>query len=190
MDGISDISCHRVVVVAQGHVGLPVAIRAVEVGFDAVGFSIDKARVDCLRKACTCIDDITESDLSGALAVVCVPTPLRDSAPDLGHVEGTAGSIAPRLRPGCCAVLESTTHPGATEETFAPILEAGSGLRGCAILRWSQPRAHRSRKQGLAIPQHSKDHHGMGQSSPQAPRGFHHVNAVAFENRRAWLAVQ
>jgi UDP-N-acetyl-D-mannosaminuronic acid dehydrogenase/UDP-N-acetyl-D-glucosamine dehydrogenase len=61
--------------------------------------------------------------------VVCVPTPLRDGAPDLRYIEGAAHTLAPHVRRGACVVLESTTYPGTTEEVFAPILEAGSGLR-------------------------------------------------------------
>jgi UDP-N-acetyl-D-glucosamine dehydrogenase len=148
MYDISGISNRRVVVVGQGYVGLPVAVRAVEVGFDVVGFDIDKARIDCLRKAQTYIDDITNRDLATALstgrylptddptalagfdiAVVCVPTPLRDGVPDLSYVEDAADVIAAYLRSGCCVVLESTSYPGTTEEIFTPILEAGSGLR-------------------------------------------------------------
>ncbi|MEO7196213.1 MAG: nucleotide sugar dehydrogenase [Pseudonocardiaceae bacterium] len=148
MDDISDIPPRRVAVVGQGYVGLPVAIRAVEVGFDVVGFDIDKTRVDCLRKAKTFIDDITDGDLTVAMstgrylptddpaalagfdvAVVCVPTPLRDGVPDLRCVENAAGIIAPHITPGCCVILESTSYPGTTEEIFLPILEAGSGLR-------------------------------------------------------------
>ncbi|MGH3771202.1 MAG: nucleotide sugar dehydrogenase [Pseudonocardiaceae bacterium] len=148
MRDISDISPRRVAVVGQGYVGLPVAIRAVEVGFDVVGFDVDKTRIDCLRKAETFIDDITDGDLAIAMstgrylptddpaalagfgvAVVCVPTPLRDGAPDLSYVENAAGIIAPHITPGCCVILESTSYPGTTEEIFLPILEAGSGLR-------------------------------------------------------------
>ncbi len=144
---VSDISLDRVVVVGQGYVGLPVAIRAVEVGFDVVGFDIDKTRIDCLRKAKTFVDDITDGDLATAMstgrylatddpaalagfdvAVVCVPTPWRDGAPDLSYVEDAAAIIAPHITPGCCVVLESTSYPGTTEEIFIPILEAGSGL--------------------------------------------------------------
>jgi UDP-N-acetyl-D-glucosamine dehydrogenase len=138
-------------VVGQGYVGLPVAIRAVEVGFDVVGFDIDKIRIDCLHKAETFIDDITDGDITIALstgrylptddpaalagfdvAVVCVPTPLRDGAPDLSYVEDAAGAIAPHITPGCCVILESTSYPGTTEEIFIPILEAGSRLRAGA----------------------------------------------------------
>ncbi|MGH3873434.1 MAG: nucleotide sugar dehydrogenase [Pseudonocardiaceae bacterium] len=143
----ADTASRRVVVVGQGYVGLPVAIRAVEVGHDVVGFDIDKNRVDLLRKAKTFVDDITDSDLVTAagtgryvatddpavlagfdFAIVCVPTPWRDGAPDLSYVENAAAVIAPHITPGCCVILESTSYPGTTEEVFIPILEAGSGL--------------------------------------------------------------
>ncbi len=148
LHGISGTSSRRVVVVGQGYVGLPVAIRAVEAGFDVVGFDIDKTRIDRLSKAETFIDDITDSDLVTAVstgrylptddpadlagfdvAVVCVPTPWRDDAPDLSYVESAATTLAPRITAGCCVILESTSYPGTTEEIFLPILEAGSGLR-------------------------------------------------------------
>ena len=137
----------RVVVVGQGYVGLPLAVRAVEVGHTVVGFELDKDRVDRLRRGQSFIDDISDDDLAAVLAtgrylpsddpadlagfataVVCVPTPLRDGAPDLRFVEDAARVLAPHLRAGACVVLESTTYPGTTEEVFVPILEAGSGL--------------------------------------------------------------
>jgi len=138
----------RVVVLGQGYVGLPLAVRAVEVGHTVVGFDLDKDRVDRLRRADSFIDDITDDDLRAALdtgrylptddatdlagfttAVVCVPTPLRDGAPNLSFIEDAARLLAPHLRRGACVVLESTTYPGTTEEVFGPILDAGSGLR-------------------------------------------------------------
>ena len=127
MYDISGGEPQRVVVIGQGYVGLPVAIRAVEVGFEVVGFDIDKTRIDCLRKSETFIDDITDRDLAIAMstgrylptddsaalagfdvAVVCVPTPLRDGAPDLSYVEDAAVLITPHITPGCCVILEST----------------------------------------------------------------------------------
>ena len=141
----------RVVVVGQGYVGLPLAVRAVEVGHTVVGFELDKDRVDRLRRGQSFIDDITDADLAAILAtgrylpsddaadlagfttaVVCVPTPLRDGAPDLSYVEDAARLLAPHVRRGACVVLESTTYPGTTEEVFLPILEEGSGLRAGA----------------------------------------------------------
>lgn len=138
----------RLVVVGQGYVGLPLAIRAVDVGFDVVGFDIDKARVDDLRAARTFIEDVTNEEIAAALrsgryapslceadlkgfdvAVVTVPTPLLDGAPDLGYVESAAVTLAPHVRRGCCVILESTTYPGTTEELFVPLLESAGPLR-------------------------------------------------------------
>ena len=145
---MSSIEHGRVVVIGQGYVGLPLAVRAAEVGFHVVGFDVDPARVDRLRRASTFIEDITDDDLSAALgsgrylptddpatlagfetAVVCVPTPLHDGIPDLHYIEGAAEVIAPHVSPGCCVILESTTYPGTTDDIFIPILESGSGLR-------------------------------------------------------------
>jgi UDP-N-acetyl-D-mannosaminuronic acid dehydrogenase/UDP-N-acetyl-D-glucosamine dehydrogenase len=138
----------RLVVLGQGYVGLPLAMRAVQAGYDVVGFEVDKARVDLLRRAESFIDDVSDTDLSEALAtgrytpsadtgdladfqtaVVCVPTPLRDGLPDLSFIVDAARMLSPHLTRGGCVVLESTTYPSTTEEVFAPILEAGSGLR-------------------------------------------------------------
>jgi UDP-N-acetyl-D-glucosamine dehydrogenase len=138
----------RIVVIGQGYVGLPLAVRAVEVGMDVVGFDTDKRRVDLLQRAETFIDDVTDAQLATMLAsgryrpttdaaaladfdvaVVSVPTPLRDGAPDLGYVKAAAVELGPYVRPGCCVVLESTTYPGTTEDIFIPLLEAGSALR-------------------------------------------------------------
>ena len=42
----------RLVVVGQGYVGLPVAVRACEAGFDVVGFDVDDHRIKRLEAAC------------------------------------------------------------------------------------------------------------------------------------------
>ncbi|MEJ8278279.1 nucleotide sugar dehydrogenase [Pseudonocardia spirodelae] len=138
----------RVAVLGQGYVGLPVATRAVEAGYDVVGFDVDKARVDRLVRARSYVDDVTDDDLRRVLdtarfhptgdeadlagfdvAVVSVPTPLRDGAPDLGHVRDAALLLARHVRPGCTVVLESTTYPGTTEDEFVPLLESAGRWR-------------------------------------------------------------
>jgi UDP-N-acetyl-D-mannosaminuronic acid dehydrogenase/UDP-N-acetyl-D-glucosamine dehydrogenase len=137
----------RVAVIGLGYVGLPVAMRAVAVGHDVVGFDVDKDRIDRLRLAHSFVDDVTDEDLQVALAterfhptddptaltgfdvaVISVPTPLRDSAPDLHFIEDAARVLAPFVTLRCCVILESTTYPGTTEEVLVPLLEAGSGL--------------------------------------------------------------
>src|SRR6201999_1726858 len=62
------------------------------------------------------------------VAIITVPTPLRDRAPDLSYIEASAATLARYLRPGATVVLESTTYPGTTEELVGPILSEGSGL--------------------------------------------------------------
>ena len=128
---------------ARAYVGLPLAMRAIEVGHRVIGFDLDKSRVDrsavprassmtsptpiseaALASGYCATDDPAE--LAGfGTAVVCVPTPLRDGAPDLGFIEEAARFLAPHVTRGCCVILESTTYPGTTEEVFEPILEAG-----------------------------------------------------------------
>ena len=136
----------RVTVVGQGYVGLPVAMRAVELGFPTTGLEVDPTRLSALQRGESYVGDVSDDELRSALAagyvatdqvgdlagfdvaVVTVPTPLRDGAPDLSYVESAARSLARVLRAGALVVLESTTYPGTTEEFFGPLLEA-SGLR-------------------------------------------------------------
>jgi nucleotide sugar dehydrogenase len=135
----------RVAVLGQGHVGLPVAMRSSAVGFDVVGFDTDAERVTALRGGTSYVTDVDDDELAVALqhgyrptddpsdleafdvAVITVPTPLREGMPDLSHVEQAAGLVADALRPGALVVLESTTYPGTTNELVRPILER-SGL--------------------------------------------------------------
>jgi UDP-N-acetyl-D-glucosamine dehydrogenase len=137
----------KVVIVGQGYVGLPLAMRAVEVGFDVVGLDVDGERVKRLAGGESYVEDVTDEQLVNALrtgrfqpstearacagfdiAVITVPTPLRDGNPDLSFIEASVRTLARYVRPGACVVLESTTYPGTTEELVAPILEEGSGL--------------------------------------------------------------
>ncbi|MFE3580346.1 nucleotide sugar dehydrogenase [Streptomyces vinaceus] len=137
----------RVVVVGQGYVGLPLAIRAAEVGHQVIGYDVDARRVKSLAAGESYVEDVSSERLTRALergsyqatelardcggfdvAVVTVPTPLQDGAPDLRYIEESAHTLARFLRPGATVILESTTYPGTTEELFGPILEDGSGL--------------------------------------------------------------
>lgn len=137
----------KVLVVGQGYVGLPLAMRAVEVGYDVVGVDLDVDRAAALAVGNSYVEDVTSEQLKKALdsnryrpssdyqhsaefdfAVITVPTPLREGLPDLSYIESAARSIAPITKPGAVVILESTTYPGTTEEVLIPILEQGSGL--------------------------------------------------------------
>ena len=137
----------RVVVVGQGYVGLPLAMRAVEVGYDVVGLDLDADRVKRLSTGESYVEDVPSEQLAAALAsgryrasaesrhcagfdvaVITVPTPLREGVPDLSYIDDSARTLGRFVRPGSTVVLESTTYPGTTEELVATILEEMSGL--------------------------------------------------------------
>ncbi|MGC5019690.1 nucleotide sugar dehydrogenase [Micromonospora sp. DT47] len=141
------MSLGKLVVVGQGYVGLPLGMRGVEAGFDVTGVDLDESRVKRLAAGDSFIEDIPASRLGRALGsgryhpttdyadaagfdvcVITVPTPLRDGAPDLSHIEQAGVALAPYVRPGCTVILESTTYPGTTEELLRRLLETGSGL--------------------------------------------------------------
>ena len=50
----------KVVVVGQGYVGLPVAMRAVEVGYRVVGLDTDGVRVAGLQAGSSYVDDVCD----------------------------------------------------------------------------------------------------------------------------------
>jgi UDP-N-acetyl-D-glucosamine dehydrogenase len=137
----------RLVVVGQGYAGLPVAMRAVEAGFDVVGFDVDVVRIKRLASGESHVEDVTSDEVAHALAtgryeptddpgrtrgfdvaVIDVPTPLTEGAPNLSHVVDAATMLSASLVPGATVILESTTYPGTTEGLVAGILEEGSGL--------------------------------------------------------------
>jgi UDP-N-acetyl-D-glucosamine dehydrogenase len=128
-------------------VGLPLAMRAAEAGYRVIGYDVDADRVKLLTAGESYIEDVPAGQLAGALesgafrascepracagfdvAVITVPTPLRDGQPDLAYVEAAARTLARYLRPGATVILESTSYPGTTQEQVLPWLEDGSGL--------------------------------------------------------------
>ena len=136
-----------VVVAGLGYVGLPLAMRAAEAGHRVIGYDVDLSRVKLLEAGESYIEDVPASQLTEALdagkfqpsgearacagfdvAVITVPTPLRDGLPDLTYVEAASRTLARYLRPGATVIVESTSYPGTTQEQVLPWLEAGSGL--------------------------------------------------------------
>ena len=136
-----------VVVAGLGYVGLPLAMRAVAAGHQVTGYDIDPVRVKRLEAGEPYVEDVPASQLVAALesgrfrpsaradacagfdvAVITVPTPLRDGLPDLACVEAASRTLARYLRPGATVIVESTSYPGTTQEQVLAWLEDGSGL--------------------------------------------------------------
>ena len=137
----------NLVVIGQGYVGLPMALRAAEKGFSVIGVDSKASVVEALNAGSSHIDDVSDVDLKSGLAagycastdascvaaadvvVVCVPTPLsKEGGPDLRPVESAARTIGEHIQPNTLVILESTTYPGTTREIFAPLV-LGSKLQ-------------------------------------------------------------
>ncbi len=120
-----------VVVVGQGYVGLPLAMRSVEVGYEVVGFDTDARRVERLNASDSYVEDISSAEIATALqtgrylattdpahlagfdvALITVPTPLKEGIPDLSFIEAAGRSLATHLKLGAVVVLEVDYLPG------------------------------------------------------------------------------
>jgi UDP-N-acetyl-D-glucosamine dehydrogenase len=126
-----------------GYVGLPLAIRFVEAGFNVIGFDIDKDKIIHIESGKSYFKHIDDSKVASAISngfsattefpqlsqadalIICVPTPLNKSRePDLSFVTSTMDLMLPHLRVGQIVSLESTTYPGTTEEELLPRIES------------------------------------------------------------------
>jgi UDP-N-acetyl-D-glucosamine dehydrogenase len=133
-------------VVGQGYVGLTLACAAAVEGFRVVGVDVDHGLTQHLREGELVVPGVAEDLFRAGVAtgrvsfvddpeslrdceviLICVPTPIRDHAPDLSFVEQACRDVASVLAPGRLVVLESTTYPGTTDDLVRPILET-SGL--------------------------------------------------------------
>ncbi|MCT3758537.1 nucleotide sugar dehydrogenase [Elizabethkingia anophelis] len=146
---------HRIAVIGQGYVGLPLALEFAKY-FPVYGFDINTKRVQELNSG---KDHTLEADLtllskvineantsgfskgyiaSGSLNtikdanvyIVTVPTPIdKFNAPDLRPLLDATKMLAEILKKGDIVIYESTVYPGCTEEDCVPVLEKISGLK-------------------------------------------------------------
>ncbi len=140
----------RVAILGLGYVGLPLLRAFWEGGHPVLGFDVDEAKLEKLRKGENYLkhlgDELVrpmiegDSDrfsvsgdsqdlVSADVLILCVPAPLGEhNEPDMSFIERTCETIAAILRPGKMVSLESTTYPGTTRGVMLPILEK-SGLK-------------------------------------------------------------
>lgn len=141
MNILSDI---KLCIIGLGYVGLPLAVEFAK-KFPTIGFDLNVARVEELRRGSDATLEVSEEELTAAkflkftadakeigdrnVYIVAVPTPI-DAAkrPDLRPLEGASRTVGGVLKQGDVVIFESTVYPGATEEVCVPLLEKGSGL--------------------------------------------------------------
>ncbi len=134
----------KVAIIGLGYVGLPLAVEFGKV-MEAVGFDIDKGRIQELnsghdRTREVTPDELKEShklncssnpeDIKGAnFFIVTVPTPVDEyKQPDLRPLVSASKTVGMALKKNDVVIYESTVYPGCTEEICVPVLEQVSGL--------------------------------------------------------------
>ncbi|HET6148264.1 MAG TPA: nucleotide sugar dehydrogenase [Polyangia bacterium] len=134
----------RIAVIGLGYVGLPVALAFARKFPGAIGFDVNREKVEELRRGFDRNQEVPESVLkestltitsdiadlkSVTFFVVAVPTPVdHNNVPDLTPVVKASETVAKGLSKGAVVVYESTVYPGVTEEVCGPILARLSGL--------------------------------------------------------------
>jgi UDP-N-acetyl-D-glucosamine dehydrogenase len=131
-------------IVGQGYVGLPLAMAAVDAGWNVIGVDNSEAKVAQINRGSSPIEDIPDSKLQSALAAgvyratsdfssvttasvitICVPTPLDEKRePDLGLLRSAATGIAPYVSNETLVVSESTSYPGTLRDIIIPIVNS------------------------------------------------------------------
>jgi UDP-N-acetyl-D-glucosamine dehydrogenase len=139
---------HKVVVIGQGYVGLPLAMAAAKSGFEVTGIDIDSDKIAGINNKKSPVEDVSDSEISAALnsgnykgssdpyippsteiICICVPTPLgKNHQPDLEILKAAAKNVGESLKAGTLVIIESTIQPGTTRDVVVPILERESGL--------------------------------------------------------------
>ena len=137
---------HQVAVIGLGYIGLPTAALLASYGWSVCGVDVSQSVVDTVNAGGVHIEErdldklvhdaITAQTLTASTEVpsasfymIAVPTPLGDgNAPDISYVEAAARAIAPKILPGACVIIESTSPVGTTERVAAIIAEARPDL--------------------------------------------------------------
>jgi UDP-N-acetyl-D-glucosamine dehydrogenase len=130
-------------IIGQGYVGLPLAMAAINAGWNVVGIDTSSTRVTMLNSGTSPVEDVSDlhlitaiekkrylatSDFSAisqaSVVAICVPTPLDENRePDLSALKNAAFALAPYLSNKTLVVSESTSYPGTLRKILIPIID-------------------------------------------------------------------
>jgi UDP-N-acetyl-D-mannosaminuronic acid dehydrogenase len=132
---------HEVAIIGLGYIGLPTAAVLASYGWRVCGVDVSETIVATVNSGGVHIEERDLDRLVGeAIAserlvastevptasfyMIAVPTPLGPgNSPDISFVEAAARAIAPKILPGACVIVESTSPVGTTERVAAIIAE-------------------------------------------------------------------
>jgi UDP-glucose/GDP-mannose dehydrogenase family, NAD binding domain len=148
----------KIVVIGQGYVGLPLAMRAAEMSFPVVGYDVTPARIDELRAGRSYVEDVPDTQLGEALhagylpscevddlrafdiAVITVQTPLNEGTPDLSFIESAGHDLARFLSPArssCSSRPRTPERPRSCCGRFSKPAACGPRSTSSSVIRRS-----------------------------------------------------
>lgn len=139
-------------VVALGKIGLPLAVQFASKGHRVIGADVNQALVDQVNRGeepfpgeadlgvklkqaveaglFTATTDTADAVSRSEAVVLVVPLFVDlEGIPDFGWMDAATEAVAQGLRPGTLVSYETTLPVGTTRTRWAPMLEAGSGLK-------------------------------------------------------------
>ncbi|MEM6475500.1 MAG: UDP-N-acetyl-D-mannosamine dehydrogenase [Pseudomonadota bacterium] len=138
---------HQVAVIGLGYIGLPTAAVLASYGWNVCGVDVSEKVVETVNAGDVHIEErdldrlvreaIDSERLTASTEVpaahfymIAVPTPLTgENEPDTSYVESAARAIAPKILPGACIIVESTSPVGTTERVAQIIAEMRPDLK-------------------------------------------------------------
>ena len=131
-------------IIGQGYVGLPLAMAAVDSGWNVIGVDNFASKVTQINQGFSPVEDISDEQLKSAISkgvyrattefsevaqasviTICVPTPLnKKREPDLSLLRNAAAGIAPFVSSETLIVSESTSYPGTLRDVIIPIVNS------------------------------------------------------------------
>lgn len=133
----------KIGIIGLGYVGLPLAIRFLERGFNVIGYDIDSSKITALNAGKSYINHIDSKVIHSSIKnstlevtndetkisemdaiIICVPTPIdKYRVPDLKAVLETTETISRNISKNSLVCLESSTYPQTTSHELKPILD-------------------------------------------------------------------
>lgn len=134
---------HRIAVIGQGYVGLPLAIATAESGLQVTGIDIDRKKIESIKECKSPVEDISDQRIQAVttsgnyrattdfatvsdadVVVVCVPTPLDGKLePDLTALKEAVIGVVPFLKDETLIISESTSFPGTLRNVIMPLVK-------------------------------------------------------------------
>lgn len=140
----------KLCVIGLGYVGIPVAAKFAEAGFDVVGIDLDGTKVEKINqgvfplkgeepgmkelvdkvvrggkmKASLNYDECKNADF----ILISVQTPMKNNEPDYSFLKESLKSVGKRLKKGALVSIESTLSPKTMNSLVKPLLERESGM--------------------------------------------------------------